>query len=144
MIKCPQALQNAQAAWEAVRLAQSRVKINLNSAMLQTSHEFKNFAYNLVLVFAYAVLEDVVRQLQDDGVVPSQRKRFKDLLADSQSVLPWRDFTSVDQGRERRNDIAHRRVFIERADCWLYIDKIEDELIAWGVVPESFRGKIAV
>ncbi|MGH8527018.1 MAG: hypothetical protein ACREXY_23280 [Gammaproteobacteria bacterium] len=133
------ALQNAQASWEAVRLAQSRVEINLNSAALQTSHEFKNFAYNLVLVFAYAVLEDVVRQLQHEGAIPSQRQRFKDLLADSQSVLSWRDFTSVDEGRQRRNDIAHRRFFIERADCWRYIDKIEDELIAWGVVPASFR-----
>ncbi|MGQ0667250.1 MAG: hypothetical protein ACT4O4_09465 [Nitrospiraceae bacterium] len=144
MITCPQALLNAQAGWEAVRLAQLRVKINLNSAGLQTSHEFKNFAYNLVLVFAYSVLEDVVRQLQHEGTIPSQRKRFKDVLEDSRSVLPWCDFTTVDEGRERRNGIAHCRVHIERADCWRYIDKIEDELIAWGVVLVSFRGKIAV
>ena len=144
MINTPQALQNAQAEWEAVRLAQSRVKINLNSAGLQTSHKFKNFAYNLVLVFAYSVLEDVMRQLQHEGTLPSQRQRFKDVLEDSRSVLPWCDFTTVDEGRERRNDIAHRRVYLERADCWRYIDKIEDELIAWGVIPVSFRGKIVV
>ena len=55
-------------------------------------------------------------------------------MSSSQSALPWQNYALVDEARNRRNDIAHRREIFERGDCWKYVDAIEVELRKWRIV----------
>jgi hypothetical protein len=50
------------------------------------------------------------------------------------SIVPWQDYALVDQARNSRNQIAHQRAVIERAETWRFIDAIEVELRAWQIV----------
>jgi hypothetical protein len=52
----------------------------------------------------------------------------------SQTSLPWVAFDSVSEGRDERQKAAHGVKIVARADCWKYIDAIEQELVAWGVL----------
>ncbi len=52
----------------------------------------------------------------------------------SRKVLPWQDYKSVDEGRNKRNDLAHEAQLVSKADCQRFIDAIEAELMAWGIV----------
>ena len=138
MIRDATALGEVRAEWQYVTGARDLIARNLAAAHpgisgMGQSHEFRNLSYNLCLLFAYSVLERVLRELRDEGIFSSS-KELGALMANSKTVLPWQDYSKADEGRERRNDVAHRRHILERADCWKYIDAIEDELVAWGVV----------
>jgi len=147
MIKDPTELKNIRTAWETVRIFEAMVKTNLNAAFalggVQTN-EFRDLCNNLVLIFAFSVLEDTLRQLRREGLfIPAQRG-FKWLMQDSQVVLSWVDFKTVDKGRERRNQIAHERKFLPRDECWKYIDAIENELVAWKILPNKILAEYTI
>jgi len=107
-----------------------------------------NFAHSLVLLFAYSVLENVLEQLREEGMFASRSANIGPMMKASKDALPWCDYTLVDtlvdQGRERRNRIAHHREFLERAEVWRYIDGIERELIGWRVLDGPVRGDYSV
>jgi hypothetical protein len=52
----------------------------------------------------------------------------------SQDALKWVNYPLIKEIVNHRNDLAHRAVFVPRGDCWRYIDAIEAELVAWGIV----------
>jgi len=98
-----------------------------------------DFANNLALVFAYGVLEDVLKQLRDERTIVCDKWGLKNLMAQSKHSLDWIDFRLVDKGRDRRNDIAHRGVVLARGECWKYVDAIEKEMLQWGILgPNDF------
>lgn len=139
MITDPVVLADLQAAWATVRSSQDRVARNLAAGSggigsIGVSHEFRNLAYALCLLFAFSVLEQVLLALRDQGTFGSQRSQLGSLMAASRAVLPWHDYPLVDQGRDSRNQIAHQRALIERAETWRFIDAIEAELRAWQIV----------
>ena len=143
MIRDGAVLDDVRAAWKTVRVAQSMVTTNLNMAGFVMG-AFRNFAHSLVLLFAYSVLENVLEQLRDEGVLASKSANIGPLMKASKDVLPWCDYALVDQGREQRNRIAHRREFLARAEVWRYIDGIECELIGWRVLDGPVRGEYSV
>ena len=103
--------------------------------LVPQTDEFRNASHSLVLLFAMSVLEDVLRQLRDEGRFASKRNEMKRLMEASRSVLPWADFTLIDEAREKRNGVAHKREFLPAGDCARYIDGIEAELVRWQVLP---------
>jgi len=62
----------------------------------------------------------------------------------SKNALPWVDIEKVDEGRERRNDVAHERKFLPRRECQKYIDAIEDELVPWKVLPKKLQRRFTI
>ena len=64
----------------------------------------------------------------------SKDDKLKEMMKKSRHILPWQDYATVDEGREKRNGVAHRREILERASCWKYLDAIEAELVSWGIV----------
>lgn len=139
MIKDPAFLAHVRAEWEAVRRSQDCVARNLASAMsgiggIGQSHNFRNLAYALCLLCAFSVLEQVLIALRDQGAFVSRNSQLGLLMLASAGILPWQNYELVDQGRIKRNDIAHRQAVIERADTWRFIDAIEAELRAWQIV----------
>lgn len=139
MINDPAILAHVRAEWEAVRRSQDRVARNLASAMsgvggVGQSHEFRNLAYALCLLFAFSVLEQVLVALRDQGTFVSKKSQLGSLMVESKGVIPWQNYDLIDQGRIKRNEIAHQQAVIERADTWRFIDAIEMELKAWKIL----------
>lgn len=93
--------------------------------------------YNLPLVLAFAVLERVLTQLGDERAIPEAPGRRPPLgarMGESKEALRWQDYALVERGRNKRNDLAHKATLVQRADCFKFIDAIEVELRAWGVL----------
>jgi hypothetical protein len=90
--------------------------------------------HDLTLVFAYSVLQDTLEQLEYEGHFKSKTPGLRGRMHASRPVLPWQDFTLVDEGRERRNAFAHDRTVVPVEECVRYVDAIEQELRAWGIV----------
>ncbi len=139
MIRDQSALTDIRSEWAVVRETREMIARNLAASSvgigsIGPSHQFRNLAYNLCLLFAFSVLEHALLQLRDQGVFSSSSSKLGALIVNSKNALPWQNFVLVDRGRERRNAIAHDRVFIERAECWEYLAAIEAELHAWKIL----------
>lgn len=98
-------------------------------------------AFNLPLVLAYAVLDQVLSELENQGVFSTPGKHKypplgKKMMA-SQAALPWKDFQLVSDGKDTRNKIAHEAVLCDRFECLKYIAALEAELVAWRIVAAS-------
>lgn len=93
--------------------------------------------FNLPLVLAFAVLDQVLDELIDQGTIPrpsGRRPLLGAKMTESRSHLPWRDYQIVDEGREARNGIAHRGELVNRTDSLKFVDAIENELHAWSIL----------
>ena len=130
--------QEIEDDWKGVRSFQSRIQAHLNISdgmgTVGATHQLRNISHNLVLLFAFSVLETTLKQLRDEKVFKEKSNRLKALMHSSKSSIPWQDFDLIDDAREDRNKVAHDKVIIERDRCWGYIDGIENELILWKVV----------
>jgi len=130
-------LQEYQDEWKGVRGFQAKVQRHLNvpwGIFGSNTHELRNISHNLVLLFAFSVLEGVLKQLQDEGKFKRTRNRLGEIMAASKSAIQWLDYDMIDKAREDRNGIAHRQTIIERKKCWEYIDAIESELVGWQIL----------
>ena len=135
MIRDTDSLKQTQAAWHSVRRFQAMVKANIAGGMdgLQ-SWKFGDAAHSLVLIFAYAVLEDCLRIIQDEQQIATTGPSLQKLLKACKSRLPWKDFAAVEAGHALRNRIAHDQHIAPRAESWQYVDAIEAELLGWHVL----------
>ncbi len=89
------------------------------------THKLRNISHNLTLLFAFSVLETVLKQLRDEGIFSEKYSGLKKLMHSSKkNGLTWVDFELVDEAREERNKIAHEQKTLERAECWKFIDAI--------------------
>jgi hypothetical protein len=43
----------------------------------------------------------------------------------------------VDEGRDKRNDVAHNDLVLASGESWKYIDSVERELINWQIIPDQ-------
>ena len=92
--------------------------------------------YNLPLILAYGVLDQVLTELIDQGTIQCVgKKRFLgDKMMISRNSLPWQNYSIVDAGKTARNELAHDAKLLGKNDCFAFIDAIEVELKAWGVL----------
>lgn len=145
MVRDPDMLKSLRQEWEAVRSAQGRVQLHLYAAVGGLSffpHKLADISYSLVLLFACAVLKDVLIQLCNEGNFTSKRNQLGTLMHSSKAAaIPWVNFALVDRAREERNDVAHKQKILPRCECWKFIDAIENELVNWGIVPAPIKFK---
>jgi hypothetical protein len=137
MIADPAALMVQRQAWTSVRDTQERLQSTLAftfaSGGIIGSAVF-DACNDLTLVFSYAVLQDILEQLEYEKHFKRKGPGLGGLMQASRLVLPWQDFALVDKGRDRRNAFAHDRTTVPVQECVGYIDAIERELRAWGIV----------
>jgi hypothetical protein len=90
--------------------------------------------YNLPFVLAYAILDQVLANLIDQGAISCHTKRpmLGEKMEASKSVIPWQNYALVDAGKTARNELAHKAKLLGKAACFEYIGAIEKELRAWG------------
>jgi hypothetical protein len=133
MIRDASKLKELQETWQSVRTAEATIKAASSLPFVHAEvamHYVREYLFDLMLVYVFSVLDDVLRQLRDEGVFTSKGTNLKALMDGSRSALPWVDFALVGEARNRRNDVAHRRQHVPPADCARYIDAIEAELVA--------------
>ena len=138
MITDLEVLADVQATWRTVLSTRDFIARNLAGTGtiggIPPSHEFRNLAYGLCLLFACSVLQDTLSALRCQGAFACGRGELGALLKASRNSLPWTNYDLVFEAKERRNAIAHAQAVIERGDTWRYIDAIEAELRAWRIV----------
>jgi hypothetical protein len=137
VIKDPAARRDLLASWKAVRAAQDQVEMNVRYASAGgggLSRSFLDSCHNLILIYAFAVFSDVLSQLRDEGAFKCKTWMLQQLMSASREGLPWKNFALVDEGRQHRNEVTHNFKVIPRRDCTKFIDAIEQELVAWGLL----------
>lgn len=137
VIKDTNALAEIRQSWDGVEALRTRLQVNAFASVgFAGTFPFTlaNAAHNLPFIHAYAVLNDTLKQLAVEGHFSCKSIFLGELLKRSETVLPWRDFSLISVAVERRNDVAHRGLLLERGDCWTYIDAAKTELCAWGII----------
>ncbi len=138
MIRDPSALAETRQNWDGVEILRNKLQVSAFASVGFLGGIFpfvlSNAAHNLPFFHAYAVLNDVLKQLADEGHFTCKSKFLGQLLKESEKALHWRDFALVSDGVDHRNDVAHRGLLLERAECWKYIDAVKTELSAWSVI----------
>jgi hypothetical protein len=139
-----EAREDLHQQWFEVRLMQGHLTRDLfaSGAAGSYPHGAANACFSIVMVWAYGVLHNVLRQLHQQGRVVDparpQSTQLGILMAASRrgnNPLPWQDYDTVASGQQRRNEVAHRCLILQRGDAWAYISAIERELVGWHIIP---------
>jgi hypothetical protein len=137
MIIDPTALQDVRDGWEFVRSSRNVIVGNCNVATMALGFNqagIRDLCFNLLLASAFSVLEEVLRQLRDEGKFSGKDNRLGALMRNIRSALPWIDWALVNTGRNDRNQSVHARTYLAHAKCRDYLAAIERELVVWGVL----------
>jgi hypothetical protein len=138
MITDVNALEEIRESWAGVEALRARLQVSAFASIGMLGGVFpfalSNAAHNVPFIHAYSVLNDVLEQLANEGKITCESIFLGKLLKASKDVLPWKDFSLIDAGANRRNDLAHRGRLLERAECWKYIDAVKQELVSWNIV----------
>jgi hypothetical protein len=122
--------------WKTVRLAQAMVETNTSWALSggrPLTEDMKDLSHSLILLFAFSVLESTLKQMRAEEVFHSKSDKLNSMMSSSRSVISWVDFATINQAREKRNEIAHDAKFVTREKVERYIDSIESELLSWRI-----------
>jgi hypothetical protein len=147
MITDQKALDRIRESWCTVRILEARISTSLSAGIFSLAPMatgFREVPESLLLLFAMSVLEDTLKQLRDEGAFSCSRSELKRLMDSSRCVLPWQDFTKVNQARIHRNAVAHRREFLSDGECTQYLTAIENELLSWSVLDHPIRGRFGI
>lgn len=114
--------------WKAVRKLCTSSHRQYQTADVLINETPPESFYNLPLVLAYAVLDQV---LQDLGY---NQRQLGDKMEKAEHELSWKNYHLVDCGRIERNRLAHSAKLIPRKECLKYIEAIEEELKGWDIL----------
>ena len=138
MIRDSNALAEIQQSWAGVEVLRSTLQVSAAASRGIIGGVFpfalSNAAHNLPFIHAYAVLNDVLEQLANEGHFNCKSIFLGELLKKSEQALRWQDFALISAGATRRKDVAHRGQLLDRGDCWKYVDAVKVELSAWAVL----------
>ena len=141
MIKDGDVLKEVQDDWRFVRTRKDWITRGLFASSGiggMPRIQIADCCNTLVLVFAYGVLQHVLEQLRDEGFFESDRSTLGALMSNSKKLLNWVDLNKVNDGRKKRNNVAHKEhAVLPRAECWKYVDAIDAELKAWGIMQQN-------
>ena len=105
MIRDPQARSEIAREWAAIRklCTGSHRQSQLDGGLFINETPPENF-YNLPFLLAYAVLDQVLAELIDQGTIHWQKRRplLGDKMAASANALPWQNYALVDIGKTAR------------------------------------------
>lgn len=136
MIQDPAARADIVQEWGAVKklCSSDRAYMIPGAGFINTSPP-ESF-YNLPFLLAYATLDQVLSQMIEEGAIQCEKKRpmLGDKMAASITAIPWHRYEFVEAGRIARNALAHEAILLSKPDCLTYIDAVEKELTAWGVL----------
>jgi len=98
------------------------------------SPTFGDVLYNLPLVLAFDVLTKVLLLAKDQGLFMSSESELGDLMDSAKPALSWLDWQYLREGVRFRNQVAQNAKLYGDLECLVYIARIEDQLVAWGII----------
>lgn len=135
MIKDEIARTNIIADWNGVRKIQSSGD---HTAMypfgMVITSTVPDAFWNLPFLLAYAVLDETLNELKDQGEFICRTRMLGEKMEASKAHLPWQNYDDVWKGKEARNDLAHEAIILAKDECFKYIDAVEEELRVWGIL----------
>jgi hypothetical protein len=122
-------------SWNALRKIQnSLTRVYLAPGCGFINEKAPDTAYNLPFVLAFSVLDEVLSELSAQKTIRCKSRKLGAKMEASINILPWKNYGLVDDGRDKRNDLAHKAIVISKAECLKFIDAIENELKEWGIL----------
>jgi hypothetical protein len=137
MISDANALQDVRDGWEFIRESRNVIVGNCNVATFAVGFNqtgIRDLCFNLLLASAFSVLEEVLRQMRDEGKFVCKDNRLSRLMTSSRTSVPWSDYALIDAARLDRNQSVHARAYLPHAKCRDYIAAIEIELHGWRIL----------
>jgi hypothetical protein len=137
MIRDPNARSEFAREWAAVKTLCSASHRQYQIAGGPFINETPPDSYfKLPFLLAYAILDQVLAELIDQGTIQCLRRRplLGDKMAASTTRMTWQNYLDVDRGKTARNELAHDARLLGKADCFRFIEAIENELKAWAVI----------
>jgi len=147
MIQDQAALSKIRESWRTVRTIEAEMESNLNAglfSLVPKATGFSRYAESLLLLFAVSVLEDALKQLRVERVFRSRGDSLGLMMEESKEILPWVNYADVYAVKERRNSIAHDRMFLRSGECSQSLVVIAVELLAWGGLENDYRGSCTI
>lgn len=95
--------------------------------------------FNLSFVLAFACLDQALVELEAQGAFQCKSRLLGARMYASREAVPWQDFSEVEEGKNKRNDLAHHAKLATKSEALQYIAAIKRELVAWGIL-ESAAG----
>jgi hypothetical protein len=135
MIRDPDVKAEIQQDWAGVRkLCEFVHRCYMMPGMGVINETRPDDSYNIPLVLAYAVLDQVLNELIAQGDFKCKSFLLGEKMDASKGTLKWQDYQLVFNGKEARNDLAHKAMLVPKDNCLRFIDGIERELQAWGII----------
>ena len=103
MIQDKASLKNVRDSWKTVRVVDAQIATNMNAgifSLVPTATGFSVVPESLLLVFAVAVLEEVLVELEDQGTFYS-RKGLKRLMEEIMSTHTGQPIEKVQKDMDR-------------------------------------------
>src|SRR5690242_9378678 len=76
---------------------------------------------NLPLVLGYAVLDEVLSILINQGLFTCKSWMLGAKMQVAEKVLPWQNYSLVKAGKDARNDLAHQAKLLDDRQCLVFI-----------------------
>ncbi len=139
MIDSDEEQEKIRESWETVvKLRNFRRRFSLvNGTWVGLGYSIPDNFWNFPFFLAYAVLDDVLSILQNQGLFNSGTWTLSKKMKASKSKINWLDYEFIDRGREARNALAHKGVFISLEESFAYVEGIERELQSWEILVEK-------
>jgi len=138
MIVSSSALSKLQSEWRGVVQMRDRVRHLVVSTFAFDSTQSPTFGdvlYNLPSVLAFDVLTKVLLLARDEGRFGSSGVQLDELMDSAKTALSWLDWQYLRDSGKRRNEIVQHAKLYGDLQCLLDIARIEDQLVAWGIIP---------
>ena len=91
-------------------------------------------SYNLPFVLAYALLDQVLSEMCDQGLFLCSSWQLGAKMAASKAALAWLSYGDVEAGKTARNELAHEGKLVSKNDCLRYVRAVGLELHHWKII----------
>ncbi|MBF0485135.1 MAG: hypothetical protein HQL16_01345 [Candidatus Omnitrophica bacterium] len=102
--------------------------------LIPPPYEIVKLKHNIALLLAYGVLERVLLYFKTSGLLACGRTELGCLMKSSKTAINWSDYSVVDDGRKKRNDLAHQAKLLAPQDVNKYITAIQVNLKTWALI----------
>jgi hypothetical protein len=98
-------------------------------------------SYNLLMMLAYASLDEVLSQFIEEEIFCCRNKKhlkkaplLGTKMQASRDRVTWKDYDAVFEGKEARNRLAHNSLLSDKNSCLKHVSAVRNELQAWGLL----------
>ena len=136
MITDPKILASIRSQWRVVKrfCESSHVQYMSPSGAYINETPPERF-FNLPLILAFSVLDQVLKELIQQGSVPRPNGGLLGAkMKSARSAIAWQNYNYVECGKDERNAVAHDGKLLDREACLAFVNAIEIELYAWQVL----------